>query len=64
MRAALSSELEQLIRSKLEDTEFRSREELTESIAQMLASYDIMATPAQVRQLIEELGPGTQQKAG
>jgi hypothetical protein len=59
MSVALSSELEQLVRDKLRDIDFRSEEDLVESVAQLLASYDVMATPAQVRELIAGLAPGT-----
>ena len=59
MPVALSSELEQLVREKLSSTEFRSQEDLVESISQLLASYDVTATPAQVRALIGDMAPGT-----
>lgn len=63
MPVALSSELEELLREKLRDREFRSEEDLVESVAQLLASYDVMATPVQVRELIAGVAPGTP-KAG
>jgi hypothetical protein len=58
MAAALSAEVEELIREKLRKSEFEGPEELTEAVVQVLAAYDVMVTPSQVQEIIARLQPG------